>query len=90
MHDSKKAWRDWYSRNREGIVEKLRKKRQADPQSHNQAIRDWMKANPEKVKQQASRDSLYRKMRRNGIGREEAARVAGVKLKGRLFDTSFD
>lgn len=82
MYDIKKeAWRDWYLRNRERIVEKLRKKRKADPKAHNQAIKDWIKANPEKFKQQPCRNPIYRKMRRSGLGRMEAAEAAGIKLR---------
>lgn len=46
----------------------------------NRRMRKWRNENPGKYLGAPSRDPLYRKLRRNGIDRDAAAKIAGVIL----------
>lgn len=72
-------WQSWYERNRARLIRKQRARRAENRDKVNAQQREYYK-NPKYLKQ-PSRNPLYRKLRRSGIARNEAAHVAGVMLR---------
>jgi hypothetical protein len=73
-------WNTWYARNRARLMKKQRDRRKADPFGVRMRLRKWRMDNPLRLQAEPSRNSLYRKLRRNGVDRNEAAHVAGITL----------
>lgn len=73
-------WARWHRANHARFLEWHRAYREKHREHIAAQARTWQLENQERMAREPSRNKLYRKLRRNGIERLEAARVAGVTL----------
>ena len=73
-------WQRWYRKNRDRLIEKQRARRRANREAVNASLRAWRKENSQRLLNEPSRDPLYRKFRRCGLEKLQAAKAAGVVL----------
>ena len=73
-------WTRWYRAHRDHMLAWQRDYRKKNRDALNAAMRRWRRENSERLQAEPSRNSLYRKLRRCGVDRHEAARMAGIVL----------